>query len=212
MSFARKTSTRTKVYCYCKKCMGALVDPRTRNRHMAKKDTPHDYQEAGPSIDPERDNEMDDRDDNEMACDPLPEITDLLPEVINEPQRNYSFLTKKLPMHESESFQTIKKRKISDRVLKNLISDDDSDDQNRESEDSEDDVDFDDSEDEEDEDDDYEDVNFASPDFDNNEPELPNINTDAYTWIILWILQYQKRYKLSNVAIDSLFKFLSLFF
>src|SRR5581483_9988818 len=33
----------------------------------------------------------------------------------------------------------------------------------------------------------------------------------TYTWVILWILQYQQRYKLSNVAIDSLFKFLSLF-
>src|SRR5256885_17203511 len=31
---------------------------------------------------------------------------------------------------------------------------------------------------------------------------------DTYIWVILWVLQYQQRYKLSNIAIDSLFKFL----
>ncbi|UZO11690.1 uncharacterized protein OCT59_003249 [Rhizophagus irregularis] len=61
------------------------------------------------------------------------------------------------------------------------------------------------------EDDDEEEVNFASKDFDDGEPKLPNINNDNYTWIILWILQYQQRYKLPNVSIDSLFKFLRFF-
>ncbi|CAB5190278.1 unnamed protein product [Rhizophagus irregularis] len=59
------------------------------------------------------------------------------------------------------------------------------------------------------EDDDKEEVNFASKNFDDDKPKLPNINNDNYTWIILWILQYQQRYKLPNVSIDSLFKFLS---
>src|SRR5436189_1684777 len=36
---------RTKVFCYCKKCNGALVDPRTKLKHTSK------YQSsiAGPS-------------------------------------------------------------------------------------------------------------------------------------------------------------------
>src|ERR1043165_8637810 len=28
--------TRTKVFCYCKDCNGALVDPRTKTKHMSK--------------------------------------------------------------------------------------------------------------------------------------------------------------------------------
>src|SRR2546422_657087 len=65
-----------------------------------------------------------------------------------------------------------------------------------------------DSEDDE-ENDDYEEINFASPDFDTNELKLPpNLDNDTYIWVILWVLQYQQRYKLSNIAIDSLFKFL----
>jgi hypothetical protein len=219
MSLANQ-SARTKVHCFCRKCKGTLVDPRTRNKHRLL------YGDAGPSADfrseREYDNqgdniEMDDiemdnneTDFNEMECDPLPEITDPLPEII------YSFLTKKLPMHESEKFQRVKKGKISEQVFENLLLD-------GHSEDSEDDndqnIDFEDSEDSEDdedfENDDYEEVNFASPDFDNDEPNLPpnlsNDTNDTYTWVILWILQYQQRFKLSNVAIDSLFKFLSLF-
>src|SRR5918911_1612087 len=111
MPLTGNQSTRTKVHCFCIKCNGALVDPRTRNKHREY------YQGAGSSADfrseMECDKEIDDKemerdneiDDNEMEHDLLPEITDPLPEVI------YSFLTKKLPMHESENFQRVKKGK-----------------------------------------------------------------------------------------------------
>ena len=193
MPLAGNQSARTKVHCFCIKCNGALVDPRMRNKHREY------FQRAGSSADfrseMENVNEMDDNemegnemgdneiDDNEMEYDPLPEITNPLPEVI------YSFLTKKIPIHESENFQRVKKGKISERVLENLLLDDD--DQNRHPEDSEDNddqsIDFENSEDEEDsENDDYEEVNFASPDFDNNEPILPpNLSNDTYSWVIL---------------------------
>ncbi|PKK58948.1 hypothetical protein RhiirC2_795535, partial [Rhizophagus irregularis] len=70
-------------------------------------------------------------------------------------------------------------------------------------------IDFDDSDEEED--DDYEEINFTSPEFDNDKTKLlPNLNDDVCTWVMLWILQYQQRYKLPNVAINSLFKFLNL--
>src|SRR5437764_12752183 len=49
-----------------------------------------------------------------------------------------------------------------------------------------------------------------------NESNLPNIinsinSNYSFIWIILWILQYQQQYRLSKVAIDSLFKFLRYF-
>jgi len=39
--------TRTKVYCYCKKCNGSLVDPRTKIQHSLKF---KNYQEGEPFI------------------------------------------------------------------------------------------------------------------------------------------------------------------
>src|SRR6266487_2736784 len=100
MSFAKSTRTRMKVQCFCNKCNGALVNPRTKKRHMSKR---INYQEARPSGLP------DEMDDIEMEY-PL-----------------HIFLTKKLPINESAKSQFVKKGKISDRVLENLLSDDSDD-------------------------------------------------------------------------------------
>ena len=115
-------------------------------------------------------------------------------------------------VNESENLQLVKKGKISDRVLENLLLDD-TDDSDGDDQDSDDDVDSDGSDEDEDfENDDYEKINFVSPDFDNDEPKLPpNLNNDLNTWVILWIIQFQQRFKLSNVAIGSLLKFLNIF-
>ena len=188
MSFQTKR-VRTKVYCYCKKCNGSLVDPRTKKRHTSKS---INYEEPRPS-DEIDDIEMDfnEIDDNAMEYDPP--VT----------ERDYNFLTKKMPINESEKSQIIKKGKFSDRVLENLLLD--ADDNDKDSED----IDPDEDSEDDEENDDYEEINFASPDFDTNELKLPpNLNNDTYIWVILWVLQYQQRYKLSNIAIDSLFKFL----
>ena len=200
--------TRTKVLCFCKKCNGSLVDPRTKSKHMSiythKENNPdNNYQDAGPSnVEPTTaydNNEMDldvkpitAYDNNEMDLDPLTDITDPLPD-----ESKYHFLTKKLP----EKSQRGKKGKISDIVLDNILLDDESD--KNEDDDSHD-QDRDASEEEE--------VNFPSKEFDDGEAKLPNINSNyKFTWVILWILQYQQQYKLSNVAVDSLFKFLRFF-
>jgi len=210
MPRTKDTNTRIKVQCFCKNCNGLLVDPRTRDGHRSKRNKSYDYQEAGPSNNPGLYDDIE-MDDNEMECDPLPEITDdPLPKII-EPlsERNYSFLTKKLPILELENFPKVKKGKISELVLENLFSDDENSDidEDRHIEDLDD---YD--KDSDSEEDDEEVVNFASSDFSDDEPKLPNINTNnTDNWIILWILQYQQRYKLSNVAVDSLFNFLSLF-
>ena len=182
------TRTRTKIYCFCKKCNGLLlVDPRTKNSHMSK------Y--TGSSItEPSNDDAPSNDSDIEMEM-----------EYNKSPLSgsNYLFLTKKLPIQ-----QKIKKEKISD-VLENDYQDryfenDDKNDDDFENDD-------DDFRNDDDDFDDDEEVNFASTEFDDNETDLPNIDLNYnFTWIILWILQYQQRYKLPNVVIDSLFKFLRI--
>jgi hypothetical protein len=226
----KTTRTRTKVHCFCKKCKGLLVDPRTKRKHSLKYtslvennfDGINDYQEtgssntkssesnankqseAGPSnAEPSNDVVID-----EIEYDLLPEITDLSPEII-EVDNNYFFLTKKLPIHESAKSQKVKKGKISDLVLENLLMYDESeDDDYQDPEDNNQDRNSEDSEDENGDDDE---VNFESTEFDDEEPKLPKTNFNYnFTWIILWIFQYQQQYKLPDVAINSLFKFLKL--
>src|SRR5215204_3275170 len=177
MSLAGSKRTRTKVQCFCIKCNGTLVDPRTKKSHMSRRII--DYQEAGPSWLPDEidDIEMDDNgtddkmDDNAMEY-PL-----------------HIFLTKKLPINKSAKYQKVKKGRISDRVLEHLLLDDDNDDLSANSDNDDQVIDLEESEDEDFENDDYEVVNFASPDFNDDEPKLPpNLINDAFTWIILWIL------------------------
>src|SRR3989337_2014778 len=119
---------RTKVFCYCKKCNGALVDPRTKLKHTSKY---NNYQGAEssiagpsravakPSDDEPSDSEPSDAERfgvnpsdaepyNEMEWDPIERLS----------ERNNVFLTKKLP-HESAK----RKGKISALVLKNFLDD-----------------------------------------------------------------------------------------
>ncbi|UZN99464.1 uncharacterized protein OCT59_000734 [Rhizophagus irregularis] len=177
-----------------------------------------DYQEAGPS-----DVRQYTDDNNAIECEPLLER---IP--IHESAKHKFTKKGKISDHVLENLLPDNGRDMNDDQDRDF---EDYDDENRDSEsfedDDEDGVSGDFEDDDEDsnfgfesdeeyrdsedfEDDDKEEVNFASKDFDDDEPKLPNINNDNYTWIILWILQYQQRYKLpSNVSIDSLFKFLS---
>ncbi|MBV8802715.1 MAG: hypothetical protein JO131_07115 [Gammaproteobacteria bacterium] len=201
------------------------MDPRTKKSHELKYNKSYTNNNYGNNYqEPEEGNNL-------MEYEPVPEIniplsnfTGQSPEVI-EPlsERTYSFLTKKVPIHESEKYQKIKKGKISDLVLENLLPDNErnkDDNRNKGFDDSDGDGDSESFEDEDNDSEDSEDsevdddgeANFASTDFEDGEPNLPNINVDDnYTWVILWILRYQQRYKLPNVAIDSLFKFLKAF-
>ena len=62
------------------------------------------------------------------------------------------------------------------------------------------------------EDDDLEqNVNFDAPEsgYGDDDSDTPNINIDqGFAWIVYWILKYQKRYRLSDVATNSLIKFI----
>lgn len=203
------TRTRTKVHCFCKECNGKLVDPRTKASHKLKYNKSYannifsDDQEAGPSnvrpnVDdnyameyklllemiPSNAKQSDAVDNKVMECEPLPDI------------------------HELAKYKSLKKGKLSNLVLENLIPDnerdmnndqdrdsEDYDDENRDSESYEDDnkdgvsggskVDEEYGDSEDFDDDDEEEVNFASKDFDDGEPKLPNIVNDNYVWIIL---------------------------
>ena len=210
MSYSDQTRTRTKVHCYCRKCGGRLVDPRTRDQHKLK----YTYAINGPSnIEPS--NAM-----NNFVNDDYQEAgpSNIEPSYARPPyavsnngplfEKNFSFLTKRMPIDESAKTQKVKKGNLPDQILLSDDDDDDFEDVDDEDGDSEDFVDDEDSDSE----DENEVVNFASPGFDDYEPINPIINTNCnYTWIILWILKYQQRYKLSNVAIDSLFKFIRFF-
>src|SRR6185436_9825539 len=120
MSFQTKR-VKTKVFYYCKKCNGSLVDSRMKKRHISKR---INYEEPRPS-DEIDDIEMDFNkiDDNTMEYDLL--VT----------ERDYNFLTKKLPINESEKSQIIKKGKFFDRVLENLLLDTDDNDKDFENRD-----------------------------------------------------------------------------
>ena len=131
--------TRTKVHSFCQKCSGKLVNPRTRDRHRLKYKYVNNYQEvrpsnvelfytnnnynyqqeAGPSdVEPSTSYDI-------SNYDSLLVITDSLPEII-EPlfEKNFSLLTKRMLIHKLEKSQKLKKGKISDQVLVNLLSDD----------------------------------------------------------------------------------------
>ena len=95
MSFAIKPRTRAKVQCFCDKCEGELVDPRTKTKHEELMSRKIKYQDAGLSGLPDKmdddemyDNrqktglsglpdEMDIYDDNEQEASPfrLPELS-----------------------------------------------------------------------------------------------------------------------------------------
>ena len=58
---------------------------------------------------------------------------------------------------------------------------------------------------------------FTAPDFDNfdieSDDEYPDSNLESDdSWILLWILKYQARFRLPDVAIDSLINFSGLFY
>src|SRR5438876_1205166 len=123
---AKITRTRTFKIYYCRKCDGRkLVDSRTKEEYESKyvriNFDINNYQEAEPSDTGPSDtvpdtrpsaDAFDNNSDVEMEYEPLLMITDPLSE------RNYCYLTKKLPVHKSAK---VKKGKIPDLVLDNIM-------------------------------------------------------------------------------------------
>ena len=113
MSLAGSKRTRTKVQCFCIKCNGTLVDPRTKKSHMSRRII--NYQETGPSWLPDEMNdiEMDDNGtDDEMDDDNEMDGNEMNDNEMDDNEMEYPlhiFLTKKLPINKSAKYQKVKK-------------------------------------------------------------------------------------------------------
>ena len=229
---------RSKVPCYCKKCNGKLVDPRTQQSHLIKykpivlnnkaaqsslvdeeATIIHDEITAQSSLLDEEAtiihdimdtlDEMDTIDTINIIGDEEMEEMDIINENIFLTKKNSTIqdtlLTQKAKkglVNVVDIFSDDEVNSDNDDDNTNLTENDDSNDSNVE--------------DNSCSDSEYEriGVNFTSDNFDDfekNNLDLPTIDSNyQFRWIILWILQFQRQYKISNIAIDSLFKFLRL--
>lgn len=193
--YARPPRTRKFEPCYCQACKGKAVDPRTKAAHTKNTIKPRRETTISPSEAPEI---------------PFIDLTPPNPEnnvnYNEEPQEeNYPFLVKRAPI----VFQKYRTSETTlPEVINELLSDDDGDDASEEdnerafeditleyssSDDSEEDF----------------QVNFDAPEMElgeNNYRHAEGLD-DTFSWIVVWILKYQERYRLSNVAVNSLFKF-----
>jgi len=194
--YVRPPRTRKHQPCYCQACKGKLTDPRTKATHteeiiIPQRETTINFSEA-PEI---PFNDL-------MPPDPENDIND------NEgPQEEiHSFLVKRTPI----AFQKNRTSKTSlPEVVDELFSDDDRDGASDE-EDYE--RNFRDNTLEYLSDDDLEEdqVNFDAPEIEleeNNSRHAGGLE-NTFSWIIIWILKYQERFRLSNVATNALFQFL----
>ena len=192
--YTRPPRTRKFEPCNYQACKGKLVDPRTKAAHakqtiIPQRETITNFHEALkiPFIDPDPKNEIN---------------------YNEEPQEEiYTFLVKRVQPIASQK-NRMSKTSLQE-VISELFSDDDDDDDTSEKhngryfEDNTLEYSSDDSEE------DYQ-VNFDAP-----EIETEKINTrctkkldNTFSWIVIWILKFQQRFRLSNVAVNTLFQFL----
>ena len=197
---ASKSSTRKHVICDCNLCKGAQVDPRTRASHMKNREISRGLNEPSEPSDMgigegsrQRHISIDVSDDpmDPMDMDDIDDSSD---------EQGFNFL-----VTNPKKSKRKRKRNISYPlvIIEKLLSDHDED---QEVED--DDTNF--TEEEEDADDDDElgqNVSFDAPEPGYGDTDIPNTNFDqSFAWIVYWILKYQERYRLSDMATNSLIK------
>ncbi|CAB5216671.1 unnamed protein product [Rhizophagus irregularis] len=209
-----KSKTR-KVPCNCDKCKGILVDSRIKKSHELKKNIrPRGIIENtdlnqdstnDPSLDesvdlPDRLDSMEVDDNDQMMIES------------NQPsqRKTYTFLPKKLPKDKPKG----KQKDIGSGgitypivVIEQNISDydDDGDADGDNSESVDDELNF-----TEENPNESSSSGFDAPETDDiyDDIEVPIVDfNESFNWIVLWILLYQERHKLSNVTTDSLVKF-----
>ena len=214
---ARATKVRAKVPCSCKKCNGKMVDPRTRQKHELEenrlqasisnmkegrekrvKSTPINLPNSrSVSIDIEPMVASCSRNlrENVIDSDHYQSDDEVEPVIIRKKRKRYDRFR--------ETTETII---IPDEVPAQEVSSVDEEGSRLSDDDINDDELFFD-EDEVDP--------FATPDSLNfnydSDQEHPNTNTNMNdSWILLWIFKFQERFRLSDVAINSLVGFFSL--
>ena len=205
-----KKRSRTKVPCPCNKCKGKLVDPRTKTSHELKNNqgsSQDDRMVIGSSQDDRMEIETLSSDNDEIEEIGKPERLPL------DQEEKYLFLTKKIPKDRSKGKG--KQKATVGRIGQNpivlidqiIMSDYEEDDDDEDNHDQGDNNNF--GEEEEEEEEEYA-SGFDAPEniYDDDDPSAPIVDfNEGYNWIVLWILLYQERHRLSDVATHSLVKF-----
>ncbi|CAB4407777.1 unnamed protein product [Rhizophagus irregularis] len=188
--YVRITRTRKFEPCYCRACKGKLVDPRTKKNHAKRKNIPQ-REFTFESLETSH---------NSITSDPE-DFIDIDAEYDHDPQEeSYQFLVKRKPVDFQKNRTSVTSHL---EVVSELFSDDN--DKPEEDNEFEEEFDLSSSDDELEKD--------CQVDFTTSEIEVEQDNfvqsedlDDNFSWIIIWILKYQEKHRLPNVAIDSLFK------
>jgi hypothetical protein len=186
---------RPQVYCYCKKCDGKLVEIRTQKKHeeeerqfeavVSARKGKRKVTSSSIRHDPEYGSMSDSSrimlDDDDYHSDHSDEEFLLKP--ASKKKRRY------------DQFQKIANRILDEETIRSDSSDEEnSSDDALDSNDDENQMDL-----------------FSAPESSYDSDQDVPTNTDTNDpWILLWIFKYQERFKLSDVAINSLIGFFSL--
>lgn len=217
---------RTKVQCYCSKCNGKLVDPRTKQAHEK---TSLELLNSEPldsePLDLDSDSEQIFPNETPMS-QLLVESFDLTtigthstqPMIVDDndlyEEQIFTFLPRKKRVKTS-TFQSITTVKSIESVSEDSENSDDNisseyitedDDNIHTDESSENDI-----TDDENHEDEYSEYfeDYSHPTFDSpRTSEIPK--TDQFTWILIWIMKFRSNYKLSDSATEALIKFIKL--
>jgi hypothetical protein len=191
----KANTTRKHVACDCSICKGRKVDPRTKELHMNERGLRSRVETPDTGIG--EGSRRRDISNDPMEIDEI-EISDR--DGGNSDGEEFNFLVKKSKQSKGKQKSISYPLVVIEQLL--LNSDDD---QNTGDED----MIFNDEYENED-DDPVQNVNFDAPESgysdDSNTPPIANVN-QRFMWIIYWIFKYQERYRLSDVATDSLIKF-----
>jgi len=187
------------VICDCNICQGAEVDPRTKESHMKKREISRVFTDRTP----ERPSEIG-TSRSHITNDPI------IPMDMDEMEISYDSEDEQYDSRDKQKFNFLAKKTSKSKrkfnidpfvLIEHLLSDHEDDDQEVEDDDVA-----------SIEDDDLEqNVNFDAPEsgYGDDDSDTPNINIDqGFAWIVYWILKYQERYRLSDVATNSLIKFI----
>ena len=212
----KSTKLRPKVPCYCKMCNGKLVDTRTRKKHEEEEKQLQDSMKKGKETKEIRAMQASGSKDRDSGGSSQIHDDDFEMENMDEMDVDDSdeeFLTPKPAVsarrnrRRYDKFQnTYHTRIILDEETEHRIVSS-SDEDERSVDDASD-------SDEESVSDDYEIPiePFAAPSSHNSDHEddpITNTNINN-SWMLLWIFKYQERFRLSDVAINSLIGFISL--
>ena len=198
-STSKPSSTRKHVICDCNICQGAEVDPRTKESHMKKREISRVFTDRTP----ERPSEIG-TSRSHITNDPI------IPMEMDEMEISYDSEDEQYDSRDKQKFNFLAKKTSKSKrkfnidpfvLIEHLLSDHEDDDQEVEDDDVA-----------SIEDDDLEqNVNFDAPEsgYGDDDSDTPNINIDqGFAWIVYWILKYQERYRLSDVATNLLIKFI----